>query len=251
MESSTNRPWLGLALKETRFRGRLSDAAYQRIKQDLETGLLPPGSVIFEKDLIEDFQMSRTPIREALQRLTNEGYVRQLHRGYEVVEVTHQEIINAYAVRGMLEGMAARQAAGARRRVDIARLQDVHDLELQALSLEESQEELSRVVEEFHVVLAEVSSNELLQSVLKVARTRTEPYRLRRSRIPGVAAADIKDHKKVIQAIQSGNPFLAELSVRMLIRRAIRELTGQAIADEAEMAEVLQFVEKMASEKPT
>ncbi|MGE0057133.1 MAG: GntR family transcriptional regulator [Dehalococcoidia bacterium] len=245
-----NRPGQGIALKETPFRGRLADAAYQRIKQDIETGSIAPGAVISERDLVKDFEMSRTPVREALQRLLSEGYLQQLHRGYEVVQITHREIINAYAVRGMLEGMAARQAAGTRRRVDVARLQDVHDRELEALSSEKSQEELGAITEEFHVQLAEMSSNDLLQSVLKVARSRTEPYRRRRSSIPGVAAADIEDHAKIIRAIQDGHPLLAELTVRMLIRRAIRELTGQEIIDEKEMAIVLEFVEGMAAEQP-
>jgi DNA-binding GntR family transcriptional regulator len=232
-----------LALTQKAFRGRLADEAYQRITHAIETGVMQPGSIIFERDLLKDFQMSRTPLREALQRLASEGYLRQLLRGYQVVEATHQEIINAYAVRGMLEGMAARQAAGARRRVDIARLNDVHDLEVQALSSNESRGELSRIVEEFHAVLAESSSNELLQSVLKVARTRTEPYRRRRSAIPGVMKADIEGHKKIIQAIESGHPFLAELLMRMQTRRTIRELTGRGLVDDVEMAAVLEFVE--------
>lgn len=249
MEFNVTEVRSGLPLKGAPFRGRLADAAYQRIKENIDAGRFLPGSVISERDLVKDFEMSRTPVREALQRLLNEGYLRQLHRGYEVVEITHQEIINAYAVRGMLEGMAARQAASARRRVDVAHLQDVHDMELKALASDRPPEELGRIVEAFHATLGEISSNDMLQSILKVARSRTEPYRRRRSSMPGVAAQDIEDHAVIIQAIQAGDPFLAELTVRMLIRRTIRDLTGRPLSDDAEMAVVHEFVAKRAAER--
>jgi DNA-binding GntR family transcriptional regulator len=249
MESIETQARPGFAVKEAPFRGRLADTAYRRIKDAVESGSMPPGSILYERDLVNDFHMSRTPVREALQRLLNEGFLRQLHRGYEIVELTHQEIINAYAVRGMLEGMAARQAASGRKRVAIARLQDVHDLEVEALSSEASDEELGRVIEEFHVALAESSSNDLLQSILRFSRSRTDAYRRRRLGIRGVAADDVEDHRKVIQAIQSGNALLAELSVRMLTRRIIRELTGRELSDDAEMAAVLAYVELRDAER--
>jgi DNA-binding GntR family transcriptional regulator len=247
MESRVVNVQPGLVLKGTPFRGRLAEEAYQRLKKAIETNDLAPGSVIFERDLVNQFQMSRTPLREALQRLSNEGYLQQFHRGYGVVEVTDQEIINAYAVRGMLEGMAARQAAAARRRVDIARLQDVYDKEKLALSSGESDAALAMIIEEFHEVLGESSSNDLLQSVLKVARVRTEPFRRRRASIPGLLAADVEDHRAIIQAIEAGQAFLAELSLRVLIRRTIRELTGHELANDAEMADVLEYVKGKAA----
>jgi DNA-binding GntR family transcriptional regulator len=248
MESSEalNRP--ALAARQVPFRGRLADAAYRQLRESIESGELPPGTVIFGPKVVTDLRMSRTPVREALQRLVTEGLLRQLHRGYQVVEATHRDIINAYAVRGMLEGMAARQAASFGRRVDVVRLEEVLEREREALSSETSSEELSRTIEEFHVVLAEISANDLLQSALDVARTRTEPYRRRRSVIPGVAAGDIEQHRQIIDAIQSGNPLIAELTVRMLTRRTIRDLTGSGLVDDDEMSELLDYLRSKRGE---
>ena len=244
------KPSQGFVLQSAPFRGRLAEGVYGQLREDIEAGLLEPGSIFSEKELVARFQISRTPIREALQRLLNEGYLRQVHRGYQVVELTSQEIVNAYAVRGMLEGMAARQAASGRRRVDIARLQDAHDRELEALSNGELREEIGSAIEEFHAVLADVSANDFLQSVLKVARFRTEPYTRRRSNIPGAAEQDIEEHTRLIQAIQAGDSLLAELTARMLTRRTIRELTGRDLSGDLEMKEIFEFVERRAAERP-
>jgi DNA-binding GntR family transcriptional regulator len=244
------KPSQGFVLQGAPFRGRLAEGVYGQLREDIEESALAPGTTFSEKELVSRFQISRTPIREALQRLLNEGYLRQVHRGYQVVELTSQEIINAYAVRGMLEGMAARQVASARRRVDIARLQDAHDRELEALSKGESREELGQAIEEFHAVLADLSANDFLQSVLKVARFRTEPYIRRRSNISGAVEQDIEQHTKLIQAIQAGDALLAELTARMLTRRTIRELTGRDLSGDLEMAEVFEFAQRRAAERP-
>ena len=111
-------------------RGRLTDLAYQRLKEDIDAGVFKPGSVVKEADLVMRFNMSRTPVREAVQRLLTEGYIQQLHRGFVVVELSDDELANIYRVRGVLEGMAARQAAGSRSRVDLALLQDIHEKEV-------------------------------------------------------------------------------------------------------------------------
>ncbi|MGE3985084.1 MAG: GntR family transcriptional regulator, partial [Dehalococcoidia bacterium] len=73
-------------------RGRLADGAYSSLRQEIESGALSPGSVLYELDLVERLSMSRTPIREALHRLCTEGYLSQQYRGYLVVELTDKDL---------------------------------------------------------------------------------------------------------------------------------------------------------------
>src|SRR5688572_4854988 len=167
-------------------RGRLTDMAYQRLKEDIDAGVFKPGSIVKEADLVMRFNMSRTPVREAVQRLLTEGYIQQLHRGFVVVELSDNELMNIYRVRGVLEGMAARQAAASRSRVDLALLQDLHEQEQAAVTRSAPRDEIGNASDAFHIALARASHNEFLISVLELARRRAEPYRRRLLGSPGM-----------------------------------------------------------------
>ena len=207
-------------------RGRLTDLAYQRLKEDIDAGVFKPGAVVKEADLVMRFNMSRTPVREAVQRLLTEGYIQQLHRGFVVVELSDTELMNIYRVRGVLEGMAARQAAASRSRVDLALLQDIHEQEQAAVSRGASRDDIGAASDAFHIALARASHNEFLISVLELARRRAEPYRRRLLGSPGMNERVLEDHTRIIEAIASGDRSAAELAARLHTRRTLRALRG-------------------------
>lgn len=218
--------------------------AYQRLKEDIDAGVFKPGSVVKEADLVMRFNMSRTPVREAVQRLLTEGYIQQLHRGFVVVELSDTELANIYRVRGVLEGMAARQAAGSHSRVDLAMLQDIHEKQVNALDRGGDRDEIGGLSDEFHDALARASHNEFLISVLELARRRAEPYR-RRLLSPDMNEKVIADHQRIIDGIASGDRAQAELAARLHTRRTLRvlldasEITPQDEQEELEMIQSL------------
>jgi DNA-binding GntR family transcriptional regulator len=226
-------------------RGRLTDLAYQRLKEDIDAGVFRPGTVVKEADLVMRFNMSRTPVREAVQRLLTEGYIQQLHRGFVVVELSDTELMNIYRVRGVLEGMAARQAAASRSRVDLALLQDLHEQELETVKRGGPRDEIGNSTDAFHIALARASHNEFLISVLELARRRAEPYRRRLLGTPGMNERVMDDHQRIIEAIESGDRAGAELAARLHTRRTLRalrgggELTEQDDIEEAELIHAL------------
>jgi len=85
--------------------------AYTRILDAIDQGQYPPGSPLVESDLAERFGLSRTPIREALQRLETQAILHREARSLIVSSLDHDQIGELYAVRGELEGLAARLAA--------------------------------------------------------------------------------------------------------------------------------------------
>lgn len=85
--------------------------AYTRILDAIDQGQYPPGSPLVESDLAERFGLSRTPIREALQRLETQAILHRDGRSLIVSSLDHDQIGELYAVRGELEGLAARLAA--------------------------------------------------------------------------------------------------------------------------------------------
>src|SRR5262249_17423738 len=89
---------------------KLTDVAYERLRKLIQQGEFLPGSLIRETELTSRFEMSRTPIREALQRLQAEGLLVPGQRGYIVVDLSREDVRDVYQVRAMLEGTAARWA---------------------------------------------------------------------------------------------------------------------------------------------
>ena len=90
----------------------LTEQAYFYLREKILTGELAPGTEVSEPELAEQLQMSKTPVREALGRLCVEGFMEAYpRRGYRITPVTLKDMNDLFAVRGVLEGMAASLAA--------------------------------------------------------------------------------------------------------------------------------------------
>jgi len=85
--------------------------AYELILQAIDRGTYRPGARLVESELAERFGVSRTPIREALQRLETQGLLTRDGRSLIVASLDHGQMAQLYAVRAELEGLAARLAA--------------------------------------------------------------------------------------------------------------------------------------------
>jgi DNA-binding GntR family transcriptional regulator len=90
----------------------LADRAYVQLREEIITAELPPGALLREDELTERLQLGRTPVREAIQRLSLDGYVTILpRRGTLVSEISITALAAIYEVRARLESWAARLAA--------------------------------------------------------------------------------------------------------------------------------------------
>jgi DNA-binding GntR family transcriptional regulator len=90
----------------------LAEQAYQLIRSDILQCKLAPGQTVAQGQLIEQYNLSKTPVREALKRLEQEGFVQSLPRfGYLITPVTVKDIENIYELRLILEKSAVQLAA--------------------------------------------------------------------------------------------------------------------------------------------
>ena len=85
--------------------------AYVLILEAIDVGIYKPGSRLLESELAEKFGVSRTPIREALQRLETQSLLTRDGRSLIVASLDHNQMAELYVVRTELEGLAARLAA--------------------------------------------------------------------------------------------------------------------------------------------
>ena len=144
----------------------LSDQAYSLLLGKIIRLELSPGAILSEKDLISDLNIGRTPIREALQRLANEGLVTHLpNRGMFVAEISAVSVGNIYEFRSLIEGHTARLAANRATPEDLSKLEGLQN----QLSSSTSTDRIDDYIgcdQQFHNVLAKASGNTYLQSAV-------------------------------------------------------------------------------------
>ncbi len=144
---------------------RLSDKAYRLIKYRIITLDLPPLSVIDEQALMEELQLGRTPIREALQRLATEDLVFTVpRRGMFVADVSITDLQKVFEIRMVLEGFCARLAARRISREQIKQLEALVE-ELDGVA-DEDYETPMTIDEQFHRLFYQAAGNEFLESIL-------------------------------------------------------------------------------------
>ena len=144
----------------------LSDQAYSLLLGKIIRLELAPGSILSEKELMSNLNIGRTPIRESLQRLANEGLVNHLpNRGMFVAEISAASVGNIYEFRALIEGHTARLAAERASTEDLQELEYLHS-NLSESTAKDRIDDYIGCDQRFHNVLARASGNTYLQSAV-------------------------------------------------------------------------------------
>jgi len=141
------------------------ERAYRNLKTGIVEGRYRPGASLSEVSLASEHGMSRTPIREGLARLWQEGYLdRVVGHGYFVARVTVQQIHDTYDVRRLLEGAAAARAAELATDTDIDRLRALASVPMGGPQ-DYRQSETANV--QFHLAIAACARNTLALELIE------------------------------------------------------------------------------------
>lgn len=172
---------------------------YERIKTAIFDSTLEPGQPLVEKSIAEWCGVSRTPVREALLRLEQDGVVVRGPRGLIVRERSPEEILDLYETRIVLEATAARVAAERHTRLDRIRLEQL----LEETSVEDEQDgaEMARLNRRFHEGIWNASHNAPLLDLLTRLNFHLARYPATTLRYPGRWEEGLREHGMLIQAI--------------------------------------------------
>lgn len=206
----------------------LSDTAYDLIKKDIVTCVLDPGQFIGQAELAEKFGVGLTPVREALRRLTQEGFVRVVPRmGYIISQITPQDIHEVFELRLILESAAARLAAS--RALD-STLSQLEQTAGYTYTFKERQSYIGFLNHnaDFHISIAASTGNQRL--ALMVAKMMDELTRVFHLGLDLRDSAEEMraDHQSLVEALRQRDPDLAEERVRAEITRS-RERVLEAL----------------------
>lgn len=185
----------------------LRDGVVHQLRQAIVSGRFEPGERLFEDQIADELEVSRNPVREALQALAREGFVELApRRGARVATISGLRVQELFEVRESLEGLVARLAATRRTDSQLAEMQTL--VAVGSVAAEEGRlDELPDLNTRFHELLSAAAHNELLADQLHRLRHLIEWIYARR--ISERSARSWFEHVGIVEALAAGDEELA------------------------------------------
>jgi DNA-binding GntR family transcriptional regulator len=201
----------------------------ERIRSAILSGALKPGSKLTEQDLAAEFEVSRTPVREAIRQLEVERLVtRTPFVGVTVTQLRPEEVLELLDIREVLEGLVARLAT---QNMDALHLQRLKKA-LQQLTASAKKGDVAAYLEHaiaFRRILVECCGSATLSEHVLAIENRLRLMGSRTALLPGRLEAAIVEHEKLLEVIAAGDAEGAERLNRERIRH-IRDAVAKTIS---------------------
>ncbi len=191
--------------------------AYLLLLEAIDRHEFRPGDRLVEAELAERFGVSRTPVREALQRLETHGVVARDGRSLVVASLDHHQLGELYVVRAELEGLAARLAAQHAAREEISLLWQMVAADR---SLADQPEALARANRRFHRQIHLASHNRYLIQQLEMVHRSMALVATTSLAADGRGAEAVEEHAALVHAIEARDGAAAEAAIRAHISHA-------------------------------
>jgi DNA-binding GntR family transcriptional regulator len=208
-------------------RQRLVDEIVAELRHRIYEGTYQPGSLLRQEKLSTEFGVSRTPIREALKMLEQEGLiVAELGHGVKVVTGDRQTLLAAYELRAVTDGLAARLAA---QRISTEGVKSLREIIAKQRSVLEpfSAVEYTRLNVFFHQTIIHEADNEFMTAQIPILRMTAQVFAPVKLVDQSVAANAVGQHQDIFTAIEKGDSKEAEQLSRDHIETTIRRLQGE------------------------
>lgn len=208
--------------------GHASDHAYRLIRSQILSGVRAGGDWLREGDLAESIGVSRTPVREALRRLTAEGLVRyERNRGVQVAAWTAEDLEEIFSLRSVLEPWACRLAATSAS-VDLDELDRLaHDMDAAAEGSVADVDRITELNNRFHRLILEGSNNRRLGSVVSSVVQVPLVWQTFSHYSDTDLRRSLAHHHELVDALAAGDPDWAESVMRSHVRAAWHSLSAE------------------------
>ena len=212
----------------------LRHAVLEEIRRRIIAGRYSPGERVFEDQIAADLDVSRNPVREALQALALEGFIElEPRRGARIAIVSHARAGELFEVREVLEGLVASLAARRRTDADVAAMRAVVEQGRETAGSGDLAA-LPALNTRFHTLLATTARNAMLAETIEHLRHLIEW--IYSQRIAQRAPRSWDEHSRIVDAIASGDADSAERVARSHIanaRAAYVDLRDTEVSDTA------------------
>lgn len=181
----------------------LRELVLEAIREAIINGNLKPRERLMEIQLAEELGVSRTPIREALRKLELEGFIVMVPRkGAYVADISIKDIADVFEIRTALEGLAAALAAERITEEELENMERCLVEKGEAIAMAD----IDKLVEtdtKFHEAIYRASRNERLWTILNNLREQFQRLRTTSLSVPGRMQQSLKEHREIVEAIQS------------------------------------------------
>jgi DNA-binding GntR family transcriptional regulator len=191
--------------------------AYRLILEAIDTGVYRPGDRLVESELADRFGVSRTPIREALQRLETQSLLSRDGRSLIVASLDHNQLSELYAVRAELEGLAARLAARHASKEEVSLLREMVE---EDRALVDDPAALSRANRRFHKQIHLASHNRYLVQQLEMVHRTMALMATTSLAAEGRGVDALAEHDAIVSAIAAGDEQRAGDALKQHISKA-------------------------------
>ena len=182
----------------------LADQIFEKLEKDILTGKYAQGETLTETKLSEELGVSRTPVREALRRLSQEKLIKDTQRGTVVLGISREDLIDIYAIRMPLEAMAVTRFIENMNDESLKVLKDIVDVQ----EFYGSRRDFSHISDkdsEFHEAIYRNCGSHILEETLIPLHRKVVKYRKASIEHSGRAEKSIEEHKEILKAIEEKN----------------------------------------------
>ncbi len=206
----------------------LADQVFDKLENDIIQGVYARGELLTELKLVEQLGVSRTPIREALRRLEQERLIEDTGKGSRVLGITEEDLQDIMNIRERIEGLAAYYAAKNITPEGLAELTHIVDLQEFYFS-KRDKEHLRQVDDQFHDMICTLSKRSVIADTLVPLMRKTRRYRRVAIDNWERTTNTMHEHRKMYEAIASGNAELAEeLATAHIVSAKRHMIEGEA-----------------------
>ena len=204
----------------------LADQVFEKLEQDIITGVYPRGEILTELKLVEQLGVSRTPIREALRRLEQERLIKESGKGSVVLGITVEDLVDIMEIRQRIEGIAA---AYATRNMtpegleELRRINELQDFYYEKMDLER----LRQMDDQFHDTIYELSGSTVFVDTLRPLHKKTQRYRKLSIGDHARLSSSVQQHKDICNAMAAGDAALAQKLITEHIESAKNYMIGR------------------------
>lgn len=199
----------------------LPEGVYKKLRDAIISGAITPGSTLREEHIARELKVSRTPVREALHKMAEEGFIDyQPHKGARLLVPTAEWVREIFQIREGLEGIAAREAAVKIRR---SRLQFIR-ARFEELRPRVVAGDISDVGGFVHKEVFAASGNKSLQRMMAVYLAQVQWFQSIAAHIPGREERAFWEHEAILSALEFGDQGWAENTARAHVRATLWDL---------------------------
>jgi len=185
-----------------------------RLREQIFSKQLPPGSWIDEQSLADQFGISRTPMREAIKVLASEGLVTiKMRRGAYVTEVVRRDLEQIFTVLSLLEGQAAKEAAAKATEDELNLLDHLHH-RLEKAAADRDLEQFFEINGKFHELIQEIAGNRWMNGVIGDLRKVLKLHRRDSLTSTNRLQNSLLEHREILRALLKRDEQAAEIAMR-------------------------------------